>query len=261
MKKNSATLHLSLSSVLAAGLLLSASATATHIAAPDSYGKATNTNATWQQLGSSSLLDDGVSWSVDGGKTFGHQAIGVGKETIFNFEIVKDEWGVHQWDALKVWVDMNRDGSFQGDRVLQDQWNFEQEHITALGVTSTQYHNGFNGQFNQACYDNNRLHYTDLESATDINGNSLHYANASKTFTTKLTFNTIGDYWLRARTVCNFDIGSMSNFTYKGTLFQGETEDWKLRVVTAVPEPSSIGLLLMGLAMVGGMAFNRKKRS
>jgi hypothetical protein len=30
---------------------------------------------------------------------------------------------------------------------------------------------------------------------------------------------------------------------------------------TSVPEPSSIGLLLIGLTMVGGMAFHRKKRS
>ncbi|MBU0970486.1 MAG: hypothetical protein KKC20_07555, partial [Proteobacteria bacterium] len=39
------------------------------------YDVATHDNATWQRLGASSTLDDGVFWSNDGGSTWGHEEV------------------------------------------------------------------------------------------------------------------------------------------------------------------------------------------
>ena len=200
--------------------------------APASYGEASHYSPLWQRLGNNwdaedvakteDTSDDGVFWSVDGGQTWGHADITAGQTVKFKFDMYKQEWGRHDFDAIKVWLDWNGDGDFTdlGELILQDLWNFKSEP----GYT---YGDGFAGI--------SKSFYTDLIVPVDAH---------------------LGDTWLRAQVVCNADIGNnLNNLTPDGHWYQGEVEDWKIKI-NPVPEPSTLILLGAGLA---GVAFMRKR--
>jgi len=196
------------------------------------YGLASHQDASWQRLGTKwdaepgpkafDTSDDGVSWSLDNGVTWGHDTITAGQTVKFRFDMYKEKWGRHDFDAIKVWIDLNGDKDFTdtGENIFADQWNFKSEQGYAYG-------DGF--------------------------------AGISKSFFTEVvmpTSTTLTDYWLRAQVVCNADIHSdLNNLTATGHWYQGEVEDWKM-TVSPVPEPSTLILFGAGLA---GVAFMRRR--
>lgn len=200
------------------------------------YDLAYHKDPRWQRLGTSwneepqpqgvweDGSDDGVFWSVNGG-TYGHDGITQGDEITFKFIVYKQKWGIHQYDELKVWIDWNNDNDFSdaGEIFLDEQWYFRQDYPNA--------------------YNDDHLSGTT--------------AGVSKAFTKTITMTADpGEYWLRARVVCNADIGSNpESFTPTGYYWQGEVEDWKFKV-NSVPEPAS--LVLLGLGFLGLAGIRRK---
>jgi hypothetical protein len=209
------------------------------------YGDATgyvpvlSADGSWQRLGTAwdaesspnvvDGSDDGISWSINGG-AFGHEVIGKGASVVFKADVYKELWGTHDFDALKIWIDSDKDKSFEtSEEVLAAKW-----------------------EFGSAAYTNNTWDGANF------------YANVSKTFyTNAITFSDTGSFWLRARVVCSRDldggsygdalIGNMDNFTSTANFEQGETEDWSFNV----PEPSMLLLFGAGLSVLG--LIRRKK--
>lgn len=200
------------------------------------YAQASNATPDWQRLGINwdaepsqklqDTSDDGVFWSVNGG-AFGHDAITVGDDVEFKFVMYKREWGRHEFDFLKVWVDWNQNGTFDDGVLYQDKWAFKTDPGDLGQTPTTNY----------------------------AYGDGL--AQIYKTFS--FTINDIavnpGDYWLRARVVCNPDAGSLDSFAPTKNYWQGETEDWEF-TVKSVPEPGT--MLLLGLGLIG-LAGTKKK--
>jgi len=198
------------------------------------YGTAYHSNPSWQRLGTlwdreSTQLpvdesDDGVFWSVDSG-AYGHADILAGQDVTFRFDMYKEEWGRHATEQLSVWLDWGQDNSFSesGDTIYQTSWDFRADYPASP-------------------YDDS-------------------FAGVSKSFYFTLTVpdDALGDYWLRARVACNFDVGTLSAFSPTGGIGQGEVEDWKLTVNNPVPEPSTILLLGSGLLGLGWYGRKRKK--
>ncbi|RPH52793.1 MAG: PEP-CTERM sorting domain-containing protein [Desulfobacteraceae bacterium] len=197
-----------------------------------------HSNPSWQRLGSgwtsenapyaaNGDYDDGVSWSVNGG-AYGHSDITEGDNVTFEFVMYKYMWGRHNYDYLKVWIDWDQDKSFDDGVSYENAWYFKSDPGDAGQTPTTSYAYGDGlAQIYKTFY------YTINDIAVDP-----------------------GDYWLRARVVCNADIGSKpSNFTPTGDFWQGEVEDWTF-TVNSVPEPAT--MLLLGLGLVGLAGVRRK---
>ena len=226
------------------------------------YGTAWNQDPSWQRLGTKwnaesspvyagDTSDDGVFWSVNGG-AYGHDAITVGDKVTFKFVMYKYEWGNHLYDYLKVWVDKDQNGKFDDGVFYQNKWQF------AKVVTERVCDRG-------GCRNVEKYVLNDGGDAGQTpktpyaKGDGL--AEIYKTFYYTIdNFDwAAGEYWLRARVVCNADINSNpDSFSPYGYYYQGETEDWKLTVNKKVPEPGC--LLLMGLGLLGLAGVRRKTK-
>lgn len=235
---------------------------------PDNQ-KGLHSDPRWQMLGKQWGVNDGIGVLVNGQKidlAGGIVDINVGDEVTFEFTVHKTLWGVHTFDALKVWLDE--------EVFYADEWVFgETNNTVRIDETNnlktySDYSDNPNayrysfGSWNKCVYDGNAPFGWKK-------GESLYYANADSTFSATYTFNDAGEFDLVARVVCSSDLAgghpglksedyrkNRSVFEKDKQYTQGETERIRIRV-TNVPEPST--LILLGLSM-SGVAFMRQKR-
>lgn len=231
---------------------------------PDNQ-KGLHSDPRWQMLGKQWGVNDGIAMLVDGQKidlTNGVADINVGDEVTFEFNVHKTLWGVHTFDALKVWLD--------DEVILADKWVFgetlddlrqDKNHYT-YSVYSD-YENAYRGKF----WGKENYYYGEIEPCWLDERESLYFADKDSTFSVTYTFDNAGEFDLLARVVCSSDLAEghpgLNSETYDPNVFkkdkkytQGETEGIRIRV-TNVPEPSM--LILLGLSMFG-VAFMRQKR-
>lgn len=234
--------------------------------APELYAAAVHETGDWQRLGASYGVNDGVSWSVDGGVHYDNAHITQGQVVDFKFVQYSHNIGGHISDPLRVWLDWNGDSQWSSDEL----------------IFSTKYNKAYNkdGYWVKATPD-------DPTPANENPWNGRHWVNGQTGDWVRLEYTlsllvpantTLGDTWLRARTTCDASLGGadwqrtwsdwswdakegdINNLTPTDWLHQGEVEDYKLTITrkpVQVPEPSVLILLLSGLA---GLAFRHRRQ-
>lgn len=196
------------------------------------YAAAYHTTDDWQRLGDVWQVNDGVDWSIDGGLTWGHEAIHVGEAVSFRFDFQRTDDGLHTYDQLKSWIDWNNDKDWddEGEQLIAvrwDQWDWEGGESRPDGFDNVRRNAGDPVALIQEYF------YADLVVPEDA---------------------AIGETWLRARVHCNHV--SFENTTAYGGLNQGEVEDYA--VIIATPEPSTF--ILLGAGLLGlGFAVRRRR--
>jgi len=227
--------------------------------APDSYGAACHQTKEWQKLGkkwsedsasndvdSDNASDDGVKWRTFLGKDAANKntwtewsstaSLTQGDKVQFRFNLRRANYGNHQFDELKAWIDWDNDYNWSNDDevLINKQWRKNQ--------------NRKDKDLFDSSYNN------DLKT----NNNSDTWRNYKVNITIPLDA-TLGDTWMRARVVCENSLTKYSdNYMLIATGFQdqGEVEDYKLTIVaknspTPVPEPSTLFIFTLGLLTLG----------
>lgn len=221
------------------------------ISAPDSYGKADHKTPQWQQIAQSDGYDvtdeSGITWSTDGGLTWGNDFLFVGDDVMFRMDIFKISNGTHYADHGKIWMDWDQNGIFSQEEAI--------------------------------LYGENELH--------NRGSNDMLPEQRAFSFTSSLIHlghEHIGDIWLRGRAACTETIVNQAGLSwndqfsseYQGQFnemflpdiwyYQGEKED-ALVTVMARPElevpdvPVSFGIFgATGLLMMIGVGkFSRRR--
>ncbi len=211
------------------------------------YGVASHTTNNWQQLGErwnkesgpnpNDWSDDGVTWSTNGGQSYGiDQVLTRGKTVKFRFDVRRSDWGTHVYDQVKAWIDWDGSGSFANDSseiILEQQWDKGDTIWWPTGMSR--------GQADADYLNNGR--------STAANDPLQKYFYAELI----VPDHAADETWLRARVHC--DHITFGNLTPYGGTNQGEVEDYALSVVT-VPAPTAVLLGTIGL----GFANSRLRR-
>jgi hypothetical protein len=202
------------------------------------------------QLTANSTVKGDTSWQDIKGTSYtfndaNHNGqLNVGETATFTVDMHKTFWGVHDFDALKFWIDSPSSTNLATN---QFRWDFD-------ATTDNSSHSDF-----------------DHKPWTD----------GDQFFSFDYTFGTAGIFDLTASVMCSADLSGLTgksqsalatdndwskwkestHQTYKnnGWFLQGETEKYKLTVVQSpVPEPETYGMMLVGLGMLGFTARRRK---
>jgi hypothetical protein len=227
--------------------------------APSPYAPAEHETGDWQRLGMNYNLDDGVTWSTDGGHSFGHRDLTAGSNVTFKVDLFSHNIGGHISDPVRLWLDWNADGTWSDDEMIfSDKYkkSSTDRDYWIKGTPDDPTPNGANPWNSRQWTNGNAGDWVKLEYAFSV----LVPTSAS-----------IGDTWLRARATCDASLGGsdwqrtwsdwawdakegdINLMTPTGWLHQGEVEDYKIRInkqVASVPEPSGLLLCLLLLPLL-----------
>lgn len=172
--------------------------------------------------------------------------LNVGETVTFTVDMHKTNWGIHDFDALKVWIDS-----------------------TPLNPpSSTLYTNQFRWDFDR---------YVDNSNSSRFSYKP--WTDGDQLFSFSYTFLTAGVFDLTASVMCSADLSALTgksqstlatnndwsrwtqDFHSRPGWKQGETERYQLTVVqTPVPEPETYAMMMAGLGLMGFMVRRRKAK-
>lgn len=228
--------------------------------APAPYAGAEHETGDWQRLGATYTVNDGVSWSIDGGNTFGHSELTLGESVTFKIDLYSHNIGGHITDPVRAWVDWNADGFWDADEMI-----FSDKYKKA--------HND-SGYWVKATPDDPTPSSENQWNGRQwVNGQTGDWVKLEYTFSMLVPQTAaIGDTWLRARATCDASLGGedwqrtwsdwawdakegdINLMSATGWLHQGESEDYLVsvnqRVTHTVSESSGLFLLLLGLPVL-----------
>ena len=180
--------------------------------------------------------------------------INVGETVTFTVDMHKTYWGVHDFDALKFWIDGPANSNLYTGQFV---WDFDPTNANFTEYSRSGYRNPYTGQI-------------------DHSDSWKPWKGGDKLFTFDYTFTTAGTYDLTASVMCSADLSGLSGWadgkptqadwnawtenvhTLPGWR-QGETEKYQLAVIQQpVPEPETYAMMVAGLGLIGFSARRRK---
>jgi hypothetical protein len=207
-------------------------------------------NTSWQDI-------KGTSYSFDDKNHDGK--VNVGEEVKFTVDMHKTYWGVHDFDALKFWIDDSTGKNLSTNKFV---WDFD---TTNANATETWYT------------------YTDSKgNLVKVDDSYKPWTGGDQLFNIYYTFDAVGVFDLVASVMCSADLSTLTGISpaklkkpnadwskwhedfhsmklSKNQWAQGETEKYSLTVVASqVPEPQTYAMLLAGLGLMGFMVRRRK---
>ncbi|MDO8989018.1 MAG: PEP-CTERM sorting domain-containing protein [Sideroxyarcus sp.] len=190
-------------------------------------------NTSWQDIA-------GASYTFNDANNNGQ--VNVGETVTFTIDMHKTYWGVHDFDALKFWINDSNGTNLFTSQSTQGIWDFD------------------------AYTDNSNHQLFDYGEWT----------GGDQFFTFNYTFATTGVFGLTASVMCSESLSDLSSggfaadwnawsqnthqiYHYPTNWIQGETETYQLNVVQQpVPEPETYAMLMLGLGLMGAVARRRK---
>jgi PEP-CTERM motif len=205
-------------------------------------------NRTWQDIRST---------VYDWADANGNNRVDVGEKVTFTVDMHKTAWGVHDYDALKVWIDTSPINPPASTLLTRNfVWDFD---VDDSNMTTDRWWNPSTRRWEDVSF--------------------RPWTGGDRFFSFEYTFAAAGTFNLTASVMCSADLSGLSGYA-NGTpttadwnawtqnihgpggsrVYQGETERYQLQVYEAVPEPGTLALFGLGIMGFAGYGLSRRRK-